>query len=486
MDVLRKTLKKLSDAEYQALLQQVAGKKKNKPYMVLEAARNEDHVDDTEMMETLQVNPSAYYTLKSRLNSKIASVLSQKVESPVKSLMAEVIKVPACLYADNREFSIRALEELEKQLKEFDMSNELITVYKTLSQLHLFTDNYEYYNKLYNKHVAYALAVSKAEQLFFQFIKQLGNYLLTKNREELEEVIMIKREMSNICELYESHRLFVLFNIVRIYYLCNVPDKKESLKVHELEIEATLNKISETFERFPNDNFYTNVKPLVNALYFEYFQKIGSQVRANHYFEQLDKLIPELCNKPAMAFFVIQFLNCKIEKFIADNNLDALIFINTELEKTVDFNEREAYHLISYKRYLAICKFYQRDYHGAARAINDVRNRLSMKNFIHTDIDNKLFQAFNYCIMGEDGLCSQIIASLKRQISEQPYDYENVNLFIKIMKTALKPCEFRKKLKRINDLIPQFEAANKGAYRVLEQIVIDEHVIRKMTNPIKE
>lgn len=486
MDILRKTIKKLSDSEYQSLIQQVSGKKKNKPFMVLEAARNTDHIDDTEMMETLQVNPSAYYTLKSRLNSRIASVLSQKVESPVKSLMDEVIKAPACLYADNREFSIRALVELEKQLKEYDMSNELITVYKTLAQLNLFTEDYEYYDKLYNRHVAYALAVSKSEQLFFQFIKHLGSYLLTKEHEDLEKVILIKREMSNICELYESHRLYVLFNIVRIYYLCNVPDKRESLKSHELEIESILNRISETFDKYPNDNFYTNVKPLVNALYFEYFQKINNQVRADFYFQQLDQTIPSLFGKPAMAFFIIQFLNCKIEKFIADGNVDALTSINSELERAVDFNEKEAYHLVSYKRYIALCKYYQRDFHGAAKTINDVRNRLSMKSYLHTDVDNKLFQALNYCILGEDGLCLQIISSLKRQIAEESTEYKNVDLFIKILKTALKPCEFRKKVKRINDLMPQFELANKGSKKVLEQVRIDEVVIRKMTNPIKE
>ncbi|MEZ5067823.1 MAG: hypothetical protein R2847_04745 [Bacteroidia bacterium] len=131
MDILRKTIKKLTEEEYQALLEQVSGNRKNKPFIVLEASRSNDFVSDNEMMEKLQVNPSAYYTLKSRLNSKIAEVLSKKVENPIRELMEEVVRVPATLYATNREFSIRSLKELEKRLKEYDMSNELITVYKT-------------------------------------------------------------------------------------------------------------------------------------------------------------------------------------------------------------------------------------------------------------------------------------------------------------------------------------------------------------------
>ena len=107
MDILSKTIKKLSSEEYQNLLYEVSGKKKNKPYMVLEATRN-SNIDDSELMEMLQVNASAYYTLKSRLNSKIAGILSKKVENPIQTLMDEVSRVPAHLFGNNRDFSIRA------------------------------------------------------------------------------------------------------------------------------------------------------------------------------------------------------------------------------------------------------------------------------------------------------------------------------------------------------------------------------------------
>ena len=71
MEILSKTIKKLTEDEYQQLLQEVSGKKKNKPFLVLETTRARE-VEDSEMMEILQVNPSAYYTLKSRLNSTLA------------------------------------------------------------------------------------------------------------------------------------------------------------------------------------------------------------------------------------------------------------------------------------------------------------------------------------------------------------------------------------------------------------------------------
>ena len=79
METLNKTIKKLSDPEYKELLSAVAGRKNNKPYVVLEAARNNSY-DEGKMMEILGVNPSTYYTLKSRLNERIAQYLSQNVK----------------------------------------------------------------------------------------------------------------------------------------------------------------------------------------------------------------------------------------------------------------------------------------------------------------------------------------------------------------------------------------------------------------------
>ncbi len=486
MDILRKTIKKLSDAEYQALLQQVAGKKKNKPYMVLETTRTRDDIDDTSMMDMLQVNPSAYYTLKSRLNSRIAEILSKKVENPIKDLMEEVARVPATLYAPNREFAIRSLIELEKQLKEYDMNYELITVYKTLMQLHLFHEDYEYYDKLYTRHVAYSLAVSKAEQLFYLFTKKMGIYLLTRDNEQLEEVILLKREISNIAELYESHRLFVLYSIVRIYYLCSIPEKRNELKSQEQEIETTLHQMRGIFEKYPLDTFYNQIKPVADVLQYEYYQKTNSQVRADHFLAQLNDLMLEWCSKHSMLFFVTQFLRSRIEKFLNDGNLEKLTELNTQLEQTFDSNTNEAYHYISFRLFISIGKFYTKDYHGAARTINDLRNAISMKHYLHADIECKLFQALNYCMMGEDSLCHQIIASLKRQIADVEHEYESTRIFIKMLKTAMKPSDYRKKIKRVNDLYNQFNETNNCPKPVLSFLRMDENAIRKLTNPIKD
>lgn len=485
MDVLNKTIKKLSEEEYRALIEHVSGKRKNKPYMVLEAARTRN-ASDSEMMELLQVNPSAYYTLKSRLNDKIAEVLSKNVQSPVNILMNEVTRVPAHLYGTNREFSIRALVDLEKQLIEYDLSSELISVYKTLAQLHLFSPDFKFYENLYNKHVAYSLAVSKAENLFYQFIHKMGIYQLTMDPVQLEDIVILKRELSNISEMYESHRLFVFYNIVNIYYHCNVREKREGLKGKEIEFEQTLQRIREIFEKYNQDTFYQNINFIVDFLTFEYYQKAQNPVRADHAYQQIKHLIPEICNKHAYNFFIIQFLNSKIEKFLQDNQPEVLSELNDCLLGGMDIYPEEIYHLVSFKKFIAISRFYNKDYQGAAKAINELRNTFSLKKYLITDLECKLFQALQYCILGEDGLCQQIVSSVKRQITEDESQFQNIRTFIKILKTALKPTDYRKKIKRITELWEDFKMQNTGSNQVLGFVKPDEMLIRKMSNPIKE
>src|SRR3954470_2286428 len=194
METLSKTIKKLADHEYQALLSAVAGRKNNKPYMVIEAARHHNY-DENKMMELLAVTPSTYYTLKSRLNEKIASYLSKNMENPISVLKEKVAMVPALLFGNDREVSIRALKNLEKELTEYDLSNELITVYKALARLSMHNGDYDFYEKEYNRHVAYSLAVVKAEDLFFEFTKCAGQYLLTRDDRDLELIQANLREL---------------------------------------------------------------------------------------------------------------------------------------------------------------------------------------------------------------------------------------------------------------------------------------------------
>lgn len=486
MDVLNKTIKRLSEDQYQELLNEVSGKKKNKPYVVLETARNQE-VSDNEMMDILQVNPSTYYTLKSRMNNKIASILSKNVNNPISVLMEEVARVPANLFGTNKTFSIRALKELEKQLLEYDLSSELIVVYKTLAQLHTYSPDYEYYLNQYNRHVAYSLAVSKAEVQLLTFFRKLGDYLLTRQQSDLEEVILQKRELQNISELYDSHRLFVIFNIANLYYFCSLPQKRASLKAKELEIENIVNSIDAIFEKYNLDTFYQNLKPVTDCLFFEYYQRSGNQVRADHYLQKIIPQLEEMSTRHINNFFLSQFMHSRIEKYTNDGDAEKLYQMSKIFADNSLIDKDELYHYVTQRWFKATAAFYNKDYALAAKVINDLRNDLSFKSCLFTEVELKLFQALQYCITGEDGLCNQLISSIKRQMRSVDMNVDAITIFIKLLKTAMKPRDFRKKIQKINNLYSEFLTANDNCdSAVLPFIRLDDSQLRKMANPLKE
>jgi hypothetical protein len=482
MEILSKTIRRLSDEEYQALLDDIAANKQSKPYIVLEAARYKDY-SDSQMIDILQVNPSTYYTLKSRLNTKIASLLSKKVENPISVLMDEVARVPANLYGNSKEVSIRALKELEKQLLEYDLSNELIVVYKALAQLHVYNpSDYDSYSKLHNKYVAYSLAFSKAENLYYHFIVKIGIYELNRTEEDLEAVREIMREMNNISELYTSHRLFVLYNIIYIYFIFTVTERADALQAKEIELDNTLQEIKSVFDKYPLDTFYANMRFITDFLYFIYYQKTGNYVRARHYYQKTNGSLVQISRQSMLNFHVIEYLQAKTNLAIATNDIELLTNQNDELASSIDIAKDETYLYVYFEKYLAIGQFYSGNYGAAARQLNQLRNSINLKTYWHTDTEIKLFQALQYCILGEEDLCMQIINSISRNLreDEEKDRYRNIKLFIKICKTCFKIGESKKKKARIKALFQEFTEVNTGHERILTFVKLNDDIIAKM------
>lgn len=83
-------------------------------------------------------------------------------------------------------------------------------------------------------------------------------------------------------------------------------------------------------------------------------------------------------------------------------------------------------------------------------------------------------------------MCNQIISSVKRQVSDEEELNDPVRVFIKMLKTALRPDEFRNKVKKITELWDRFNSINTGNQRLLSFVKMDEALIRRMANPIKE
>src|SRR5690606_40857313 len=118
------------------------------------------------------------------------------------------------------------LNKLEKELLDYDLANELTVIYKSLKKLNINSPDYFQYSQLYNRHVAYMLAVDKAEDLLADYFKKYGDYMLNGGEVEKLGLSLLMKEMQNVGKLYESHRLYV-------YHSCRSEEHTSELQSRE-------------------------------------------------------------------------------------------------------------------------------------------------------------------------------------------------------------------------------------------------------------
>jgi hypothetical protein len=197
MAKLKNIIKQLSDNDFQAIFDSLMESNADKSAYLLRSMR-EKHLSDNKIMEELEVNTNAYYTLRSRLNQKIEEYLLQQLESPRTDILKKVANINEIIFTKKKDIAIATLKKLEKELIDYDLSNELTVVYKSLKKLHINTPEQFTYSQLYNKHVAYMLAIDKAEELLAEYFKKYGQYTLSGEDMDKLELTLLSKLPGNI------------------------------------------------------------------------------------------------------------------------------------------------------------------------------------------------------------------------------------------------------------------------------------------------
>ena len=172
MAKLKNIIKQLSADDFKTIYDQLLSSNAEKSAHLLKFMR-ERQMSDTKIMETLDVGSNAYYTLRSRLNQKIEEYLLSQMEQPRTDLMKRVANINDTVFTKKLGITLATLKKLEKELLDYDLSNELTIIYKILKRLHIHTKDSFHYNQQYNRHVAYMLAIDKAEDLLADYFKKL-------------------------------------------------------------------------------------------------------------------------------------------------------------------------------------------------------------------------------------------------------------------------------------------------------------------------
>ncbi len=474
MSKLKNIIKQLSTKDYTAIYDSLINSNAEKSAYLLKFMR-EKQLSDTRIMEELEVNNNAYYTLRSRLNQKIEEYLLQEMESPRTSLIKKVATVHDIIFTKKRAIAIASLKKLEKELLDYDLSNELTIIYKTLKKLLINSpEDHFSYSQLYNRHVAYMLALDKAEDMLGNYFKKYGEYFLTGSESDKIGLELMRSEMNNIANLYQSHRLFVFQSFINIFHELKIE------KVAKPEMESTFESIQTIFDQYYLDATYYHLILVLDYLKIEYFNLVDNDTRLKKAMEDISESMPVFVSNYTLYTFSPALLLSKQTFYLAERTEKLMYGEAKELFEDYEINKQNLPEYILYVNYRVSACFFAEKYDEAAKYLNNLLNETALKKYPNTFLEIKLLLALQYVMIKEHDLFNQLVNSIQRQIRLLGKDEcAHAVIIIKICKTALNEGKKAKKAK-LSILVDKLNLALPKYYSPFNYLNLNHQFIDKL------
>jgi hypothetical protein len=479
-----KIILQLNEDDFLLLSKQLTENRADKFLALFNYYREGAKLSEPQLLKSLGMNNATFYTLKSRLLDKIQNFLYKNTDDIRIELLKNVANIESLIYKTPPETAIGLLKKLEAELIEHDMPNELIIVYKALKKLNIHSKKYYDYSQLYNKHVAFNLAQDKAEELLSLFCKTQGEYFLSRDPELLNMLVLYKKEMINVCRLYQSHHLKIYKNILLIHFAIFSPVENEMQDGSTVEemLQESLNII----QMHPEDKVYRHLKDVINFLYFEYYHSLKLTKNAGKYFERITSNTSSLLLFNHCSF-VYHFLVSKVE-FQLQEKKESSLYLEPEM---TDYkpNPEDMTGYILFSCYKAVGEFYAKNYTKTIQILVNLLNEVSFKRMLFVEAEIKSFLALLYLLTYRHQQAVVLIRSIVRKIRDENDDprYESALAFIKIIKMGLNTVK-TDRYSKIVSLYEDFNETNEGNYRFLTYLKIDPNILSLVTTgqPEKE
>ena len=479
MAKLKNIIKQLSEKDFKAIYDSLIESNAEKSAYLLRSLR-ERQLSDNKIMTELDVNANAYYTLRSRLNLKIEEYLMGQLESPRTDVLRKVANINEVLFTKKKAISVATLKKLEKELLDYDLANELTVIYKSLKKLNINSPDYFQYSQLYNRHVAYMLAVDKAEDLLADYFKKYGDYMLNGGEVEKLGLVLLMKEMQNVAKLYESHRLYVYQSCMYIFHRLFV-EVDDNMHQEGESIEDIFDKVQRIFESYHLDSIYYHINLVFEFLKLEYYNHYKVYRQAEKYYEEVNDACANLMVNYATFTFPAQFLLSKLERHLRTGTEAELYAENESIFLDYEVDTMDVPKHIVYIVYRALSSYYVGKFEEAAKLINGLLNDVSLKKYPYAQLEIKSLLALQYTLMHDVELFNQLSNSIQRQIRLFGKDScENIQLFLKILKITTSEAK-KEKAKKINAVIPRLSAINVGYFAPTKLIKLDERFVNLLT-----
>ena len=473
---IRDLIRQLSRDEYESFYNALVEKKAEKSIHLLSLLR-ESSKSDKDISDLLNVNSTAYYTLRSRLNDKIQDFLMRKVKGSKVEVLEKVNNIDYILFNYNRTQAINIIKKLEDELIRYEKPTYLIKVYDALKRLHKSSPSYYNYSQQYNQHVAFLLDYDKLVELLGDFIAALGNYTHSKLPDDHEHMTLIFEQI-NGQDIRDSHRMYVIQAIAQISYQLFLHEDDQTVEIEP--VEDILHQLYKILEAHPEDSLYTNLKLLFDYLSFEYYHSYKIRKKEDEYYILVEEEVVKFVNSYTYYTISTQFLISQVERALKKNSVHQIYNQWKEQVKNIEIPKEDTVNYINFFIFSATCCFYNNKYEEASEHLNNLRNNVIFKNIPHAEVEVKLFMALIYLLMQEHELCNSLLKSVGRKVlTHQHYEYENAKIFKKIL-LIISGSGYKGNEEKIKRLLLEYNAYNKGKYAILPYIRINEELLSKI------
>lgn len=459
--MLKKVVEQLTENQFADIQQELVSNRGEKFLRLLELYR-QPGIDEEEVREKSGTGNAAFYTLKSRLQDKIQQFLFRNAADDRAELLKNISAVPQLVYSAPRETAISMLEHLETQLRLLDMPGELANVYSALKKLHLHSERFYYFQQMYNKNIAYALALDKAEELVSLFTRELGYFLLSQDPARLDILRLYLKELNNLNKLYDSHRLKASRIIAHVSYMLFTREEDAS----EETAEELLRQLREILDANPDDRRYRFLDSVWHFFNFEYYHMLGLHKNGKASFEKLLSNTGDLFTLNHTCL-VSLFLLSKSERAMGSG------------EKTLPYDPdpEDVFSVVNYALYRSGLEFADKNYVAAANVLNNLINEVSFKNYLFAESQVKLLLSLNLLLAGKVEQAEVSIRSITRKLSTDGQGdlLPAAMALSRFVKTALTDNSPTKE-KKLRQLFSAFAQVNTGRAAMLKFIQLeDEH-----------
>ncbi len=438
-------------------------KNKADNFVLLLQSYRKSGISDSELSSKLGINSNSFYVLKSRLYDKIQEFLSADIFITQENIIKQLLQVPEVCFNSPRETAVAFLQKLESELLRFDMHNELQVVYSALKKMHLYSDKYFHYSKLFNKHVALGLSLEKAEETLGNFNRLLGQYDFSRSQQLLDKLHFIKKEINNLYALNPSRQIEIIKNFVELQFILFCSGNKSN----EFDTEDLLQNTRRLFSELPETSAHKKWEIVLDYFYFEYYQSIFQNKTALQYYEKVNS---------RLSFFLLYNNICLSSKFLISK-----IKFCTELNKKEEIcggpnkikllaDTADPHAKVLTGIYNSMLYFNVRNYKDAANCLNEIVNTFSFKDFFHENLNVKLTLAYFYLEIRDYDTVENILKSISRKIKTEHLEkYAHVLHLIKAFDIEINKNDKSHSKKR--DLVTLFLANNNRDIELLAHLI---------------